>query len=373
MKITALKENLHRPLLLLSRYISSRPALPVLANILIEATEDSVIFSATNLDVTVKANIPAKIEAPGKITVPARLLAELITTLPAGNITFSTTETQLEVSTGDSKAELNSIPAADYPVLPNFSQENAIQLPLSLLNTISQRILFAAATDEARPVLTTLMIDAQSDRIAFVSTDGFRLSEAIKAEKDLNIDINKPLLLPAKIIGEMIKLGNDSQAEKLWIDITTQSNQIAMKVGEVEFFSKLIDAEYPEYKRIIPNEFVTTISIDSEELLQAVKLSSVFAKEAGSLVKFTVNPELKNLTVTAQSASLGQNQTAVSCEVDGEEMVIAFNAKFLLDALNAFSNGKLQIKFKGPLAPMMIQDPTQPEYRHIIMPIKIDG
>ena len=212
MKITALKENLHRPLSLLSRYISSRPALPVLANILIEATENELVLSTTNLDVTVKAKIPAKIEQAGKITVPARLLSELVNTLPAGNITFSVNDTQLIVTSDATQASFNSIPAADFPVLPQFDQQNAIKLPLEVLNEISQKVLFAAATDESRPVLTTLMLQPQDQDIVFVSTDGFRLSEAIKPANKINYEADKPLLLPARIIGEMIKLGNDSQS-----------------------------------------------------------------------------------------------------------------------------------------------------------------
>jgi DNA polymerase III subunit beta len=197
MKAVALKENLHRPLTLLSRYISSRPALPVLANILIEATSEGLILSSTNLDVTVKSKIPAQVTEPGKITVPARLLAELVTTLPSGNVDFSTTETQLMLSSHETKAALNTISAADFPILPNYQQDNAIGIPLNLLQEVSQKVLFAAATDETRPVLTTLMLHPQADSIAFVSTDGFRLSEALKPAGQIKTEINKPLLLPA--------------------------------------------------------------------------------------------------------------------------------------------------------------------------------
>lgn len=373
MKVTSLKENLQRPLSVLSRYINTRPALPVLANILIEATDDGLTLSTTNLDVTVKARVQAKTEQTGQITVPARLLSELVATLPAGNIEFTTTDSQLNIASNTTEASLNTIPAADFPVLPAFNQENAVDIPLNLLNEVAQKVLFAAATDESRPVLTTLMLEPQAETLTFAATDGFRLSEAIKPANNLNLDTNKPLLLPAKIIGEMIRLGNDLQAEKLWIDITTQSNQIAMKVGEIEFFSKFIDAAYPEYKRIIPNEFVTTINAESEELLQAVKLASVFAKDAGSLIKFEVNPAAGELKIGAQSAALGQNHSTISITGEGEEISIAFNARFLLDALNAFTNGKLVIKFKGSLAPMLIQEPEKPDFRHIIMPIKVEG
>ncbi len=373
MQVTSLKENLHRPLTVLSRYINTRPALPVLANILIEADQDGLVLSTTNLDVTVKARIAATTNQTGKITVPARLLSELVSTLPAGNIEFTATDTQLNVTSNTTEASLNTIPAADFPVLPAFNQQNAVDIPLNLLNEVAQKVLFAAASDESRPVLTTLMLQPQTDTLTFVATDGFRLSEAIKPANNLNLDTNKPLLLPAKIIGEMIRLGNDAQADKLWIDITTQSNQIAMKVGEIEFFSKFIDAAYPEYKRIIPNEFVTNIEVESEELLQAVKLASVFAKDAGSLIKFEVNPPTGELKVGAQSAALGQNHSTITITGEGEEMAIAFNARFLLDALNAFSNGKLVVKFKGPLSPMLIQEPDAPDFRHIIMPIKVEG
>ena len=373
MKVTALKENLHRPLTVLSRYINTRPALPVLANILIEATEEGLILSTTNLDVTVKAKVLAKTEQAGQITVPARLLSELVATLPAGNIKFSSTDSQLILASSTTEASLNTIPAADFPVLPVFNQQDAVSIPLSLLNEVAQKVLFAAATDESRPVLTTLMLQPQTDNLTFVATDGFRLSEAVKTASNLNLDTNKPLLLPAKIMGEMIRLGNDMQADHLWIDITTQANQIAMKVGEIEFFSKFIDAAYPEYKRIIPTEFVSNLEVDSEDLLQAVKLASVFAKDAGSLIKFEVNPTSGELKIGAQSAALGQNHSTLSVAGDGEEMAIAFNARFLLDALNAFSNGKLLVKFKGPLAPMLIQEPDKSDFRHIIMPIKVEG
>lgn len=372
MKFTTLQETLHQPLSLLSRYVSSRPALPVLANILVETTGTAVVLSATNLDVTIKAHIQASVEDQGSTTLPARLFHEVISTLPSGQLTISTTDSQCTVQSANTNSSLNTIPPQDFPALPSFSQEQAIKLPLKVLRDVSEKVLFAAATDESRPVLTNLLLNPQDGQIALVATDGFRLSEVLQSATGFSLPTDRQLLLPARLIQEMLRL-SDGQSDDLYIDLTSQTNQIGMRVGQVECFSKLIDATYPPYLRIIPTEFNSTVEIEQEELIRAIKIASVFAKDSGALIKIQVQPLNGSIIVSAQSSNLGQNQSTVSAKGSGEDQFIAFNARYVLDALNAFGGGPITISLKGESAPMMLTSVNQPGFRHIIMPIKVDN
>ena len=229
MKVTSLKENLHRPLSLVSRYVSSRPALPVLANILVEVSNDGLTLSATNLDITVRAHLPSKPQSFGKTTVPAKSFAEMVATLPAGKVILSAQDGQIELATDSTLASFNTIPAQDFPVLPIFNQDQALSLPLNVLKEVAEKVLFAAATDESRPVLTTLLLQPLGDQIAFVATDGFRLSEVTRPAHIINLAEHQRLLLPAKIIAELIKIGSEVHADTLWIDVASQTTQIAPK------------------------------------------------------------------------------------------------------------------------------------------------
>jgi DNA polymerase-3 subunit beta len=370
MNITILKENLQPLLALTSRYVSTRPALPVLANILMETQDDNITISATNLDITVKATLPAHIAEHGKLTLPARPFAEILNQLPAGEIKLFSDQEVLKLESRGTEATFATIPAIDFPVLPRFDQAHATSFPFYLLQEVGEKVLFAAATDESRPVLTSLLIRQTNDGMTVVATDGFRLSE-VKITAQPNGQAAADLLLPARVIGELTKIATD-QTKELWIDMSTQANQVALKVGQVEFFSKLIDAAYPDYTRIIPTDFMTHVIIDREELIQAVKIAMVFARDAGSLIKLTVDPARSQMDISAQSANLGQNHTSIAVKGAGQELVTAFNSRFLIDALSAFKNDQLRLDFKAPLAPMLITTPDQPGFRHIVMPIKID-
>lgn len=372
MKFTTTQQALHQPLSLLSRYVSARPALPVLANILVEVTPEGVTFSATNLDVTIKAAIPATVDQPGLTTLPARLLNEVISTLPAGDITLSSDDTQCTIQSANTNSSLNTIPPQDFPTLPAFNADKAFTLPMAVFKQVAEKVLFAAATDEARPVLTNLLLQPQDGQLALVATDGFRLSEVMQPLKGISLPEDRQLLLPARLISEMLRLA-DGQQTDLQIDVTSQTNQIGMKVGAIACFSKLINAAYPPYSRIIPSEFVTTVQVDQAELSQAIKVASVFAKDSGALIKMHIQPLSNNLVISAQSSSLGQNQSTVSAKGSGEDQLIAFNARYVLEGLGAFSSGELILSIKGEDAPMMVTSDSQPGFKHIIMPIKVDN
>jgi DNA polymerase-3 subunit beta len=372
MKIVTSQEILHQPLSLLSRYVSARPALPVLANILIEAQHDTVTLSATNLDVTIKATISATVEQEGSTTIPARLLNEVISTLPAGKLSLVSDDNQCHIQSEHTDSVLNIISAQDFPALPNFSVDSALKLPLKVLNEVADKVLFAAATDESRPVFTNLLLQPQDSQLSLVATDGFRLSEVLQPADNYQLPNDRQLLLPARLISEMLRL-NDLKQGELYIDVTSQSNQVGLQIGQITCFSKLIDATYPPYLRIIPTDFVTTITIEQSDLSQAIKIASVFAKDSGSLVRLHIKPIEQIVMITAQSAASGQHQSTIAMTGEGEDMTIAFNARYIQDALNAFGTGPITIKFKSDAAPMLLSRPDQPNFRHIIMPIKVDN
>jgi DNA polymerase III subunit beta len=371
MNLSILQENLNQALSIVSRFVSPKTQLPILANILFSTQEGRLHLSATNLEVGIDLSVGAKIEEEGSIALPAKELTEYVSYLSAGKIDLSLDKkTQLKITSPQTETIFAGLDAKDFPEIPKMDPQKTFSLPVSLLSGTIPQIVYSAATDDTRPVLTGIYWHFFDTKLRMVATDGYRLSL-----KDLTLSIpvsfgkkdQLTFLIPGKTLQEIVKLIKTEEDVK--IGLTSDENQVIFQLPDTTLASRLIDGNFPDYERILPSDHKTTITLDKEELAQNLRLASVFARESANVVKVKVQKDY--LELTANSPQVGQNLARVPAQVEGDFFDIAFNYRFLLDFLNVCQSDILTIKLTDSLAPGVFTDPKDPSFVHIVMPVRL--
>jgi DNA polymerase-3 subunit beta len=369
MKLSLLQENLNLALTNVSRFVSSKNQLPVLNNILLSTDQGRLKLSATNLELSINYWIGAKIEQEGSITIPAKEITEFISYFSSGKIDLSLENNLLKVSSLKSTSEFTTTPSTDFPDFPKINPDTVFEINLSLLTQSIEQISFSAAIDDSRPILTGVLCIFENNSIKFVATDGFRLSfKEIKLETPLNLKKeNLTFLIPAKSLIEVTKLAKNNQ--KIKIGLTTDEHQVVFVLEDVELVSRLIEGDFPDYKKLIPENYSTKIFINKDELFQSVKLASVFARESANVVKVNIKNNL--LELTANAPQVGQNLIKLDSKTEGENLEVAFNYKFLIDFLNVCKSNEILIELNENLSPVFFHDQSDNSFTHIIMPVRL--
>jgi len=371
MNLSLLQENLNLALGNVSRFVSSKNQLPILNNILLSTDQGRLKLSATNLELSINYWIGAKIDQEGSITIPSKEITEFISYLPNGKLDLNLKDNNL-LSVSSEKVESNftTAPAVDFPEFPKINPDTLFEIDLNILTQAISQIAFSAAIDDTRPILTGILCYFSQNSLKLVSTDGFRLSfKEIKLVNPLNIKEDKPItfLIPAKSLIEVTKLAKNNQ--KIKIGLTSDEHQVMFVLDDIELVSRLIEGEFPDYQKLIPDSYQTKIFINRDELLQSVKIASVFAKESANVVKAIIKNN--NLELTANAPQVGQNRVKLETKTDGENLEVAFNYKFLTDFLNVCKSQEILIELNESLTPVFFHDQSDPSFTHIIMPVRL--
>lgn len=370
MKIQILQENLNKGLLTASRLISSKTQLPILANILMKTDKNRLLISATNLENGISLWLGAKVEEEGEITIPAKTLSEVVSSLPAETINLEVKENSLLLSCGGYSARFNGMPASEFPKLPTYSEENMILLPAEKILKAIDQVAFAAAADDSRPVLTGVLVGITEKDLSLAATDGYRLSlKKIELENPLKENVS--LILPAKTLLEVAKIITEEKGQDSIVKMgyTKEQNQIVFVFSDLELFSRVIEGEFPDYEKIIPQTVNTKITIDKENLNRAVKIVSVFARESSNIVKIKAKEGI--LEMSANSPQMGENTNNLEVKTEGEGIETAYNFRFLQSFLNAVSGHEVTLETTGSLNPGVFKEVGNDNFLHIIMPVRL--
>ncbi|MCB0047730.1 MAG: DNA polymerase III subunit beta [Caldilineaceae bacterium] len=407
MRVSCLQENLAKGLSIVGRAVSTRSTLPVLGNILLEAKDNQLRLAATNLEIGINCWIGAMVEDEGAITVPARLLADFINNLPPERIDMElSVRTQtLSLRCARYTATIKGIDASQFPFVARAQADedeggsmadviDGVTIPLEAANLrkMIDQVVYAASTDESRPTLTGVEVRFRSNELRMAATDGYRLSvrsvifdEAIGPNEEIMV------VVPAKSLGELARIAADADDEEPVKVIVAQSrNQILFQIPGnkdeargsfqwVELSSQLIDGRFPDYNGIIPKSRDTRTVVDTAELLKAVRVAFLFARENNNIIRLTVMPDGKNgaddnkgqLRLTATSMEMGDSVNDIDAQIDGGEIEISFNAKYLIDVLSQVDQPQVvldttQSTRPGALRPVGV---GEDEYLHVIMPM----
>jgi len=373
MHIFVLKENLVKALSIVNKAISIKPTLPILLNILLKTENNQLKLSATNLELGLVVTLGAKIEQEGEITIPGKLLIEFINSLTTEKIELVLKDNNLIVKTDKTHASFTTSSTSDFPPFPDVPK-NGKTFPINKIKEAILRTVFAASNDESRPVLTGIKTIISSGIMSFTATDGYRLSinKVEITDKKENLEI----ILPATSLLEVIRIAEILKAEEVGFFIIENKNQVVFTLSGVNIFTRVIDGEFPNVEKIIPVEFKTKVTIDRDQLFQSVKTTSLFARGAANIVKIKV--EKDGLRLSANTPQVGSDEDYVEAKVEGEEMEIAFNYRFLLDLLNNFPEELVIFESSGSLNPGVFKpantkQSTIGSFLHLIMPVRVQG
>jgi len=362
MKLQVTQENFNHALNSVARVADSRGTLPILANVLIKAAKNRLSVAATNLNIGITHFIGAKIESEGDITVPASLLASFISNLPPGVINLEVEDKKLKISTDQYNSTINGISAEDFPVMPAIEKGQTFSLKASELKKGLQQVVFAASSTDSRPVLSGVYFNSSDNKVFVVATDSSRLAEKTLSSKAPNIQ----LLVPASAMNDLLRTLDD---EVETVKVIKDDQQALFSFGDVELVTRLIDSTYPNYKPLIPTKTETEATLKKVDLLNIVKVSSLFARETAGSITIEINEAKQSVEIKSLASQLGENDAVASAKVKGSGS-ITLNSRFLIDALNAFSGEDIVFAFNGKIEPVLLKDPKESDYVHVIMPLK---
>lgn len=366
MKIELITKDLLQKLSFLNHAVSSKSQLPILLNLLLEAKDKRLKLTSTDLEIGIETRISATITQEGGITVPARSFTELMNSLSDNSITLQTAQNSLEVISKKTKSTFQTIAATEFPKLYEERGELIAVMEDETLKNAFNRVVFSASADTTRPALSGVLLRPEAEGFLLVATDGFRLSlkhhkvEGVKAKEE------RSFIVPARVFRELMSIKEEKREIEMYTAPNT--NQILFRQGDTLLIGRLIEAEFPNFEKIIPSDFSLSVSFEREELLSAVKICSIFARDSANIVKLAIQKD--RITVSSSSPSLGSNTVDVSAKLTGEENEIAFNAKYLLDLLSALPDEEMVFDMIGPLNPGVFKIKDDASFLHLIMPIR---
>ena len=365
MTVRILSENLQKKISFLSHAISSKNPLPILQNIMLVAQDGELILSATDLEIGIQIRIPAKVETEGAVVIPAKTFIELISSLPTETIMLTLKNKTLELT---GKKVTSSFQTTDIDEFPKLYEQKGEKVAVFTKEELQQKlnpVLFAAGVDPSRPALSGIYVKQDTAGILFVATDAFRLSLQFLQHTETESS-DSSLLVQARAMREIAGFKGEGE---IAMYVSHGGNQILFEDRESVLVGRLIEAQFPAYEKILPISHTTQVVFDREELLKAVRIASIFAREMDNVIRLSIKTGM--IEVEANNASVGQNTVQVEATLSGEENEIAFNAKYLLDALMHISAQTLAFETAGPLSAGVFKIQGDDSFLHMIMPIRV--
>ena len=374
MQVSCLQQNLSRGLAIVGRAVASRSNLPVLQNVKIVTDGGMLVLTATNLDIAITTRIGAQVEQEGELTIPARLLTDFVNSLPDDRIDIVSSENSSAVSLKCQKfeANINVTSAEDFPPIPEVDEGAVIKISSQVLRDTIAHVAFAAATEDSRPVLTGLKVEASEDKFTFAAADGFRLAVY---EGQLAEPMSSPIefIIPAKAMHEVGRLigADDSPIEFM---VTPTKTHALFNIGNVEIVSQLMPGSFPNFRSLIPSEFKHRIIVQRTEFVRAVKSASIFARDGSGIVRFQIidGEGGAGIAITSRAEELGDHQGEISGILEGDvddDSKIAFNSKYLAEVLDVLSEEEISFEMANPSSPGVVKSVGKQDYTHVIMPM----
>jgi len=372
MNISVMQENLARGLSMVSRAVSSRATLPVLANVLLRTEDSGLKLTATNLEIGINCWVPGKVNAEGAITVPAKLLTDLVASLPNQRIDLelSTKDRTLRLTCGGSRASIKGIDADEFPVVSAIGDAPATTVPARALREALNEVVFAAASDESRPILTGVLTKLSGDTMTLAAADNYRI--AVRTLTTLSpVSEDLSIVVPARSYAELSRIMPDSD-DPIEITVTPNRSQILFHVEGIDLVSRLIEGQFPNYEPIIPASHSSRAIVDREAFLSGARRASIFARDSANIVKIALGAEDSEgpVKITAHAADVGDNDDAIEGSLEGSPTTIAFNARYLIEVLSNLGAEEAALELSGPLAPGVIRGVGKDDYVHVIMPVR---
>ncbi len=364
MRVDFDRDQLLQTLSLASRFTSNKlSSIASLQGVLLKTEKGGIDFISTNLNSFFKTKVKKPQDGTLSVVIEPRKVIEFLSYLPEGKVEVEIEEKKVVFTKGKTKGTFPLIEVGDFPLPPAVGKEKKQKVKGEFLLKNLPLVLFAASPDETRPVLTGVNFVTQDEDLYIVATDGFRLS-LLKTKNDVNF---KPMLIPGEFLEEVIRAVDEK--EDIEMGFLEKERIVFFQVKDMEFYTRLIEGDFPPYEKVIPDDHKTRAVVDADELLQNVKLASVFARDFSNIVIFDF--KAGGLSIRPKTDQEAENTTYQDVEMEGVDQRIAFNFKFLTDFLNNISSQKIVIEILRPDAPAAFRLPDNKDFLHIIMPVRI--
>ena len=380
MKLVCAQNNLNSHLSLVSRAVSSRPTHPVLANVLLnaDAKTQRVSLSAFDLSLGIQTSFPAQVEESGSLTLPAKLLGDIVSRLPDGDITLDSGNeadagllTTLTCASG--RYQMRGMGAEEFPELPVIEDGELATLSAEALIDGLRGSLFAASADETKQVLTGVHLSLQPDGLEFAATDGHRLSVVQTIEEEASPDRSKSetalnVTIPAKALQELVKmLGQGGSSVAVQFD----QGQAIFEWTDQRLTSRLLEGQYPNYRQLIPKQFSHQMTVDRRLLLGALERISVLADQKNNIVKMSLNDSTQELTLSVDAQDVGSGRETMPAQISGDSLEVAFNVKYLVDGLKAIATTEVQMQLNTATSPAILSPLGSIKMTYLVMPVQV--
>jgi DNA polymerase-3 subunit beta len=374
MIVSIVQETLAQGLSVVSKAVESRPTLPVLANILLEAEGGTLRLTATNLQMSISWQHSAKIDREGAITLPAKTLVDLVNNLNGGNqvvMELDTSNNTMRISSGSTKANIKGIDADEYPPVTHGAQFD-LEIDARMLQDMIIKTAFAAAKEDNRPILTGVYTLMEGEKVTMAAADGFRLSVR-NGQIEPGVGQKVELVIPARALNEVARIIDD-KTKTVGITLPSKRDQVTFHLGDVQVSSQLLEGRFPDFAAIIPRSYTTSTLLDRAEFLKQCKRAEIFSRDNANSGRLYVVPPKSpgqggTVIIAGKSAERGDTDGALDAHIEGEPLDVSFNIRYLIDVLNVIQQPNVIFESNGAEHPGVIRIQDDENFVHVIMPM----
>ncbi len=378
MKFTCSQSDLHSNLSLVSRAVPSRPSHPILANVLLTADREHQRVQLTGFDLSLGlcTSFSAEIEVGGQLTLPAKLLNDIISRLPNGDITIDdeTTQAMVTLTSQTGKYQVRGMGAEEFPSLPEITNREAVYLSAEALIEGLRGSLFATSNDETKQVLTGLHIIVQPETLEFAATDGHRLA-LVETENQSSKTESFEVTVPAKALRELERMITQHHAqspdEALSLVVYLDPGQVVFELADQRLTSRTLEGKYPAYRQLIPTQFERQVNVERKQLLAALERIAILASQKNDIVKFTIDSDNQQLSLSVEAQDVGSGQESIPAQVSGGNLEIAFNVKYAMESLKNLGASEIQIQLNSATSPVVLNPLSGAKMTHLLMPVQL--
>src|SRR5579859_4134425 len=372
MKVVLPRSELLKGISTVQNAVAAKNTMLILANVLLEAREKKMEFVATDLDMGIRCSVPAEVVEKGSITINAKKLADIVRELPEASVDLEIDENhKMILVCQKSNFKIHGLPKDDFPILPEVKKDKVFKVNGALLQEMIRKTIFAVSTDETRYVLNGVYFQVENGKLRMVSTDGHRLA-FIQKKLENKVEEKCSVIIPTKSLNELSKVISDvakGKEEEITVDIIATDNQIKFTVGGVEIVSRLIEGQFPNYEQVIPKESDKKLEASTADLSAATKRVAILTSEKSSSIRYQIKPG--KLTISSKTPDMGEAKEEMDISYKGEEIGIAYNAKYVLDVLKNVGTDHVQVELTQPLSPWVIRPKGDADYLCVIMPMRV--
>ncbi len=370
-------EVFSKKLTLVSRGVSARSTIQLLGGILLQAGGEAIKLSATDMEISIQTSASAEIEEEGRVVIPARIFNDIVRSLPAGrfSLEYDSSGGTVRLAAGENEYRIRAYAADDFPQLPGFEAAGSFRMSGEVLVDTVEKVSRSYSRDETRPVLTGILISFEDSRVRMVTTDSYRLSIKETELATTAVEGSREAIIPARAMQEVARIFSGSEEEE--IEVALDQNQALFRIGDVLFGTRLIDGNFPEYRRLLPTSFEREISVNREELIGTLRRVNLFAQRQTPPVPVSLSFSEGSVEVIVRNGEIGEAHERLQATSE-DEFLISFNPGYLLDGVSAIDSEKVLFKFNEALKPGLIvpgangdgEAAEEPDFLYLIMPMR---